>query len=114
MLGQAEDILGVLGNKTPVFLPVESLIAAARTNKWQMAQPQKLFFKVPFINMSTVLLSLLTNYKHAFADQKTPSYGSQLTNEGWPFVKHLTIQTTSSPLCSIFGCLFDHFCCTRQ
>ena len=35
MLGQAEDILGVLGNKTPVFLPVESLIAAAQTNgRW--------------------------------------------------------------------------------
>ncbi len=28
-LVRAEDVLGVLGNKTPVFLPVESLIAAA-------------------------------------------------------------------------------------
>lgn len=61
MLGQAEDILGVLGNKTPVFLPVESLIAAAHQ---QMADGSaaETVLQSAIYQYVTVLLSLLTNY----------------------------------------------------
>ena len=75
MLGQAEDILGVLGNKTPVFLPVESLIAAAHQ---QMADGSaaETVLQSAIYQYVTVLLSLLTNYTLLLT--KTPSYGSNL------------------------------------
>ncbi|MCC4044085.1 helix-turn-helix domain-containing protein [Enterococcus gallinarum] len=61
MLGQAEEVLAILGHKTPTFLPVESLIAAAH-QQMEDGSAAETVLQSAIYQYVTVLLSLLTNY----------------------------------------------------
>ena len=61
MLGQAEEVLTILGHKTPTFLPVEPLIAAALQQTNDVAAAETVLQSAIY-QYVTVLLSLLTNY----------------------------------------------------
>jgi transcriptional regulator with XRE-family HTH domain len=70
LLEQPEEALMILGQKTPTFLPVEPLIAAAFRQQNQTSDAETVL-QSGIYQYVTILLSLLTNYAALLVDKPT-------------------------------------------